>query len=202
LNAIGEQDVLQNDVSLLHYKSDRVLRLTATCVQSVARFRYGYEMPVADAIDLARIHDLRSTVRILEEKLELLQSVPQATRFKLAVTEAAFTGGLNPAEDVDHIVAVRQASIGTTPEWESSGLPREILIARLQGLRREWEHWAREYSRFIACLGSLHMEADRDLKLLRLEPETAKRAEAELEQVLLVALRKASELEPNVRATP
>jgi len=38
------------------------------------------------------------------------------------------------------------------------------------------------------------------LKRLPLEPETAMRAEAELQQVLLVALRKAGELEPHVQA--
>ena len=151
-------------------------------------------MPFADAIDLARIHDVRSAVRIFEEKLELLQSVPQATRFRLATTEAALTGGLSPREGVDQTVAVRRVSIGAMSESEQSGVSREILVARLRELRRQWERWAREYSRFIDRVASLHLEADRDLKLLRLEPETAKRAKADLERVLLVALRKAGEL--------
>ena len=183
-----------DNVNLLCQKSDRVRRLTASCVQSVARLRYGYEMPIADAIDLARVHDLRTAVRTFEEKLELLQNVPQATRFKLATTEAALAGGLNRRAGVDHTIAVRRASIGTMPEREQLGVPREILVARLRELRRSWERWAREYSRFIDRVASLHAEAERDLKLLRLEPETAKRAKAELERVLLVALLEAGEL--------
>jgi hypothetical protein len=188
--------VQPDNVNLLRQKSDRVRRLTASCVQSVVRRRYGYEMPMADAIDLARIHDVRSAVRIFEEKLDLFKNVPQPTRFKLATTEATLTGGLTPREDIDHTVAVRRVSFGTMSEYEQAGVSREILVARLHELRRQWERWAREYSRFIDRVASLHVEADRDLNLLRLEPETAKRAKAELERVLLVALRKASELKP------
>lgn len=192
--------MVPDNTDLLRYKSDRVLRLTASCVQSIVRRRYRYEMPMAEAIDLARIHDVRSAVQTFGEKLELLQNVPQAARFKLAATEATFTGGLNPADDVDHTVAVRRASIGTTHEREQIGIPREILIANLRELRREWERWARDFGYFIDRLASLHAEGERGLKLLRLEPELAKRAEAELEQILLVALHRAGELEPHVQA--
>jgi SLT domain-containing protein len=180
---------------LLGQKSERVRRLTASCIQSVVRLRCGYEMSMADAIDLARIHDVRSAVRIIEEKLELLQNVPQAMRFKLAATEAALTGGLSSREDIDNTVAVRRASIGPKSERQPAGVSLEILITGLQKLRRQWERWAREYSRFISRIASLHAEADRDLNSLHLEPETAKRARADLERVLLVALRKAGELE-------
>jgi len=184
----------------MHYKSDRVLRLTASCVQTVVRLRYGYELPVADAVELARIHDVRSAVRIFGEKLRLLENIPRPTRFTLAATEAAFTGGIIPEEDLDRTIAVRRASIGTIPEHEQAGARREILVANLRELRRAWEQWAREYAHFIDRLAALLAEGERELKLLRLEPETAERAGTELEQVLLVALRKAGELEPFVQA--
>jgi hypothetical protein len=201
LNGIGEQSVLPENVDLMRYKSDRVLRLTASCVQSIVRVRYRYEMPMTEAIDLARIHDVRSAVRAFGEKLELFQSVPQAARFKLAATEATFTGSVVPPADyVDHTIAVRRASIGVPSEREQNGVPREIFIANLRQLRREWEQWAREFADFMDCIASLHLEGDRGLKLLRLEPETAKRAEAELEHVLLIALRKAGELGTHVQA--
>jgi hypothetical protein len=191
--------MLPNNLDLMRYKSDRVLRLTASCVQSIVRIRYRYVMPMSEAVDLARIHDVRSAVRTFGEKLDVHQNVPQAARFKIAAAEATFTGSLSSADYVDHTIAVRQASIGTTHEREQTGAQREILIANLRGLRREWEQWAREYVHFIDSIAALHVQADRELKLLCLEPETARRAEAELEQVLLVALHKAGELEPHVR---
>lgn len=185
----------------MRYKSDRVLRLTASCVQSIVRLRYRYEMPMSEAIDLARIHDVRSAVRAFADKLELLQNIPQAARFTLAAAEATFTGGVvSPADYVDHTIAVRRASIGAPTEREQSGVPREVLIANLRQLRREWEQWAREFAHFMDRIASLYVEGDRALKLLGLEPETAKRAEAELEQVLLIALHKAGGLGTHIQA--
>lgn len=137
---------MRHSVDLLSPQPDRVLRLTASCIQSIVRVRHGYEIPMADAIELARVHDVRSAVRIMGEKLELLRTVPQAARLKLATTEATFTVGFLPKEDVDRTVSVRRASIGVMSEQMQAGMPREILVAKLHELRRECEQWAREFS--------------------------------------------------------
>jgi hypothetical protein len=187
-----------NSAEVLSLKSDRVLRLTASCIRSVVRIRYAYDISPASAIELARVHDVPSAVRVIGEKLELHQARSQAARFDIAITEAAFTVG--PREDVDRTVSVRRASIDVMSEQSQAGIPREVLVARLRDLRRECEQWAREYSRFIDRIATLYAQADRDLKALRLEPEAAKQAEVALERVLLVALRKAGDLELHVRA--
>lgn len=192
--------MLPDDIHLPHHKSDRVLRLTASCIRSVIRLRYGYEMHMPEAVDLARIHDVRSAVRVFGEKIELLHRVPRSARFKLAATEATFTSGVIPEEDVSHTVAVRRATIGAIPEYEQAGIPREVLVAHLREVRRASAQWALEYGRFIDRISSLHVEGVRGLTLLRLEHATGKRAEAELEQILLVALRKAGQLESHFQA--
>jgi hypothetical protein len=189
-----------DNLPLLHHKSDRVLRLTASCVQTAIRLCYAYEMSMSEAVDLARIHDVRSAVRVFGEKLELFNSVPRPTRFRLAATEATFTSGVIPEDDLIHTVAVRRASIGTISEHERAGISRLVLVAHLREVRRASEQWAREYGGFMDRIALLHMEGVRDLKLLRLEPETGKRADGELERVILVALRKAGELVLSVQA--
>lgn len=190
-----------DNTKLIQPKSDRVLRLTATCVQAVVRLRFAYDLSSDDAIELARIHDVRSAVEILGGKLELWRSIPEGPRFELAVAETKLAGGLIPAEDAKGTVEVRRGYIQTTAEDGQAGTQREKLILGLHELRREAEQWGREYGRFIDRLLSLYAGARKDLVLLRLAPETAKQAESELEQVLLVALHKADELETQVRAS-
>jgi hypothetical protein len=182
----------------VYQKSDRVLRLTATCIRSVVRVRYGYDISLASAIELARVHDVQSAVRVIGEKLELHQGRSQAARFDIATTEAAFTVGTR--EDVDRTVSVRRASIDAVSEQRQAGMPREVLVARLRVLRGECELWTKEYSRFIDRIATLYARADRDLKALHLETQVAKQAEVALERILLVALRKADDLELHVRA--
>jgi hypothetical protein len=187
-----------HSVEVPYQKSDRVLRLTATCIRSVVRVRYGYDISMASAIELARVHDVPSAVRVIGEKLELHQGRSQAARFDIAATEAAFTVGTK--EDVDRTVSVRRASIDAASEQKQAGMPREVLVTRLRVLRRECEQWAREYSRFMDSIATLYAKADRDLKALRLQPEASKMAAVELESILLTALGKARDLELHVQA--
>jgi hypothetical protein len=192
--------VLPDNTHLIHSKSDRVLRLTASCIQSIVRSRYAHDMPMNVAIDLARAHDVRSAVQAYEQKLELHQGLPHNTRIQLAGTEAAISRGVIPAEEIDRTIAVRRGSLETMREGEQGEARREILVARLREVRRECEQWAREYSRFFDDIASLYQKAARDLRSLHLDAERARQADVELEQVLVLALHRAGQIESNVRA--
>jgi hypothetical protein len=180
-------------------KSDRVVFLTASCVRSIVRLRFAYEMPMADAIDLARVHDLRSATEAVREKLEVLRNVPEAGRARQAVAEAKLTRGLLPREELERTIKLRERSIGSTTVTEEAEAQRETLVTRLRALRRDWERWGREYSDFMDSMALIHSRACLELEALHLPPEVGARAEAELEAILLEAVSAANGINPGAR---
>jgi hypothetical protein len=176
-------------------KSDRVARLTASCLRSLVWRRYSREISPDQALNLGRIYDLRSAMETIKLKLELHRPIPdESARFGLAVTEAVLTPPEDPAKNLNRIIQVRRESANTRTAGDQGELHRETLIRSLQILRRDWELWVREYSHFIEQLGLLHRVAIRELNSLSLNPEIANRAYEELQGILLRALEQASEL--------
>ncbi len=91
-------------------KSDRVVGLTASCIQSVVLLRHRHELSRSVAIDLARVHDLPTAVRKYAEQLEVLRGAPREVRHEQAGVEAALTRGFDSRREVDRIVEIRQGS--------------------------------------------------------------------------------------------
>jgi hypothetical protein len=180
-------------------KSERVVLLTASCIQSIARLRHGAEIPTRNAIALARVHDVRSASEVIATKLDLMRAVPEAIRLPLVVAEAQLETGTYDKSHIDALLRARRASVQVIDNTRGLA-PRHEVVAALQRIRKEWSEWGDRYLAFVRSLGHIHASATQELGQIRLSSELLKRAETELERIALGAIRKASECESSKKA--
>lgn len=170
-------------------KSERVVLLTASCIRSLVRLSFSYEMSMRDAVELAHAHDLRSAIGTVRAKLELHRGKPE-----LAVTEAKLTRNLVSTEELRRTLEVRREAVATEKNTEDGARDREALVERLRVIRRESELWARQYSAFMRRLSSVYSEGRKQIAALRLPPGNSTNAQLELERIILEAMRRAAEI--------
>lgn len=173
-------------------KSERVLRLTASCIRTAVRLRLGHNLSFDDAMDLARLHDVQSAVNSLEAKLEVHDNVPDRVKISVAVSEAKLSNTVSGAESVEHIIKIRSAAFGTGMAETQTAEQRESLINALQALRREANQWADGYQRFSGDLFAIYENAVRQLKKLPLTGTRRTQAMTELETIITDAIRRGS----------
>jgi len=175
-------------------KSERVIRLLATCIRSAVRFRYAQNVSQTDAIDLARIHDLQSAMKTISEKMEVHRSLPDDQgRFKLAVAETKLVSetDLGTAK----IVAIRRATVDALGSNPGDLSQRQGLLASLRMVQQEARLWAKGYSRFLTEIASLHKSMNSRIVGLHLPTSVRLEAQSELEKLIVDAIRRAGEID-------
>jgi hypothetical protein len=171
-------------------KSERIVGLLAACIRAGVRLRYSQDITQGDSIDLARVHDLRSAMKAISEKLEVHQNLPsRRERLVLAITEAKLITAAGGG--VGSIIDIREASVATCGSSRAASSQSQIALVALRQVQRDARAWAREYSRFMAEIAKLHKSASAEIDALRLPASTRSKARAELEALLLGSIARA-----------
>jgi hypothetical protein len=176
-------------------KSERVVKLLAACIRSAVRFRYPQlNLSQTDAIDLARIHDLQSALRTISTKMEVHQSLlSEQRRFMLAVNEAKLVSDADIG--TENIIAIREASIAVLRSTsDATSSQRHLVVASLRIGLQEVRLWAKAYSRFLTEIESLYKSTNARIVGLRLSSTVRRKAQLELEQIIVDATRRAGEI--------
>jgi hypothetical protein len=174
----------------LPWKSDRVLRLTATCIQAAVRLRLGMRIPFDDAIELARVHNVRSAVESIGAKLRVHESVPEHVRVQVAVSEAKLSDVVTGSESTEHIIKVRTVAFGPGLAAQMPALS-ESFKRGAEAIRREAMEWSVDYGGFSEDLFAMYRDAARQLKQIPITAERRAQAIAELETIIADALKRA-----------
>jgi hypothetical protein len=181
-----------DDVSPLRVpQSERTLSLFAVCIQVAVRLRFEQELPLSTALELARVHDLRSALRGIAAKLELHRNVSDAkAKAGLAFAEAALTSdeaaGAAAAEaaTIAAVIAVRKGATEAMSAHKFSADQRTALLATLREVREDSRRWANGYSRFSTALLDLYKAMRSELTKMPLASSDRARALAELEEII------------------
>jgi|ERR1700733_3715367 len=176
----------------LRQKSDRVVLLTARGIQTLVLRRYGHEISISDAVDLARAHNLRTALLTLATKMEIHVATADSLQFDLALQETKLSSELADGVSIDRVVDVRRAATSSASVSQNQLISREQLQAALAAIRRESNAWTREYKEFIESLSGIYKQTKNVLDELRLSVVDRRGAQEELENVMLVAIKKAS----------
>lgn len=179
------------DLPNRNLKSDRLLSLTAACIRAVMWIRFKYELPFSEALDLARVHDLRSALDEIAAKIEVHRNLPDSNaRVGLAIVESKLEHPV--AKDVvdysEKVVAIRLKTAETLSARTTSAEDRASLLSMLRGVRIESQHWAQEYSRFFIALANLYRQTRSDLMELELNSVERDKALGELERIMSDAI--------------
>jgi hypothetical protein len=174
-------------------QSQRVVQLLATCIRAAVRKQFGYEMSRDEALTLARVHSLRSALDEIRKKMELHQHL-QGTKARthLAVAEASLQGHhvVSQSEYSESIIAMRSKTLDAVNAVVESTEDREMLLASLRRVRRDWQLWADEYMHFFIALVKLYEEAKHRLAETTLEVDRRKTMSLELEKIFADVLLK------------
>jgi hypothetical protein len=178
-----------NVFSPIVVKSERVVRLTAACIQAAIRLRLNVSIPFSDAIDLARVHDVRSAVEGVRSKLQVHEAVPQSIRLKIAVSEAKLSDSVTGQESTEHILNVRNTTFeNMVPETNDTSAS---IVRGLEAIVRDAAEWVGEYRRFSDDLLAIYRDGTRRLNQLPLTFERRAQARSELESIIADAFKRA-----------
>jgi len=147
---------------------------------------------MSDAVDLARVHDIRSALKSIAEKLEVHKARPEESRIQLAVMEAKLESSVTSGESIAQIIKVREAS--DQFQKERATIQREQLVELLRTVQRQSSQWASEYRDFLRHLSTLYGNTRRKLLEIPAPAEIHARALAELEEILQRAVKAASQV--------
>ena len=176
------------------YKSERVVQLLAACIRTSVRLRYARELSRTDSIDLARVHDLSAAMKTISAKMELHTNLPSdLRRFELAVNEAKLVSG----DDLGakSIIDIREASIAAHHSNQDTSAQRFFVVTALRNVEQEAISWGKAYSRFMTEIERLHKRENARIVGLHLPANLQRKAQLELEQIVLDAIGRAEEMD-------
>ncbi len=150
------------------------------------------DLSVADSVELARVHDLRSAIRRISRGLELHRNLPnKGMQFRLAVAEAKLTTESDVA--TGKIIEVRKVSVEALVATQTGSSEREVLVKRLRVVQHEFGEWSRTYSRFLDDVATLRRNARAEIHHLRLPAEDRSAALIAVDGIILNALVRAAQ---------
>lgn len=174
-------------------KSERVVELLATCIRAAVSFRYAHQLSKPDSVDLARVHDLRSALKNIAEKMEVHENLPSSPmRFTLAVAETKLMSEANLG--IDKIVDIREAAAATLSSRLGNMSDLQSATLALRAAQQETRLWATAYTRFVVEIQSLYKSTSIQIGNLHLPTHRLVKAHSDLEKLLLDAIGRAGKV--------
>jgi hypothetical protein len=132
---------------------------------------------------------LQSALKTISEKMELHRNLPDGHGFSLAVAEAKLASESNAG--TEKIVAIREAAAAALKSSQSSSSEFHLTLAALRATQEDARLWAKGYSRFLSELETLYRGTCAQINKLHLPLGKQLEAQAELEKIIVDAVRRA-----------